>query len=123
VSTDAAARFPHAACDVGGATLVAAAYAAACVYATPSGSADSPHYTVENMTISAAVSRAAKNLLYAGSTGDAVAEVSNPNPFAVTVAGVKLHVVPGQVLLIQRAQLLLEELAVLVPELRKLISR
>jgi hypothetical protein len=74
----------------GAALSAATAYAAACVYGARSAPADDPHTPVQNLTISAAVSRAAGNLLYPGGTGDAVVEVSNPNAFAVTVTALRL---------------------------------
>ncbi|MGN6608069.1 MAG: hypothetical protein ACTHMS_13785 [Jatrophihabitans sp.] len=45
--------------------------------------------TISNLTI-AASSTSLTNLLYPGASGDAAVSVTNPNPFPVTVTGVKL---------------------------------
>lgn len=46
--------------------------------------------SVTNLTISAVASPSANNLLYPGGNGDAVATITNPNSFPVTVTAVNL---------------------------------
>ncbi|MDP9116097.1 MAG: hypothetical protein M3O28_02320 [Actinomycetota bacterium] len=46
--------------------------------------------TVSNVTIAAIAAPSPSNLLYPGGTGDVVAQISNPNPFPVTVTAVNL---------------------------------
>lgn len=46
--------------------------------------------TIANLSISAAASPTAANLLYPGGNGDAVVTITNPNPFPVTVTAVQL---------------------------------
>jgi hypothetical protein len=46
--------------------------------------------TISNLTITATSSPAASNLLYPGSTGDAVISISNPNAYPVTITAVDL---------------------------------
>ena len=45
---------------------------------------------IANLSITAAASPSAANLLYPGGTGDAVVTITNPNPFPVTVTAVQL---------------------------------
>lgn len=45
---------------------------------------------VANLTITAAASPAATNVLYPGGTGDVVVSISNPNPYPVTITAVQL---------------------------------
>jgi hypothetical protein len=53
-------------------------------------SAQAQSGSVQNVTITAIATPGATNLLYPGGTGDAVAKISNPNNFPVTVTGVNL---------------------------------
>ena len=53
-------------------------------------SASGQSATIQNVTITATSSPAAGSLLYPGGTGDAVAVISNPNPFPVTITAVQL---------------------------------
>src|SRR5664279_2637346 len=53
-------------------------------------SAQGQSATVSNLTISAVASPSAVNLLFPGGNGDAVATITNPNPYPVTVTGVDL---------------------------------
>ena len=53
-------------------------------------SAQGQSATVSNLTISAVASPSATNLLFPGGNGDAVATITNPNPYPVTVTGVDL---------------------------------
>lgn len=57
---------------------------------TGTGSASAQSATVQNVSITATASPAAGNLLYPGGTGDAVAVISNPNKFPVTITDVQL---------------------------------
>jgi hypothetical protein len=78
--------------------VVGAIMAGATAYAASSwvvglqngSSAQAQAGTVSNLTIAAAASPAAGNLLYPGGTGDAVIKISNPNPFPVTITAVQL---------------------------------
>lgn len=53
-------------------------------------SAEAQSGSVANLTITSVASPSPSNLLYPGSTGDAVATITNPNSFPVTITGVKL---------------------------------
>jgi hypothetical protein len=53
-------------------------------------SAESKAGTVTNLTITATASPAPGNLLFPGSSGDVVAQISNPNAFPVTITSVNL---------------------------------
>jgi hypothetical protein len=46
--------------------------------------------TIANLTISATASPSPSNLLYPGSTGDAVITIANPNPYPVTITALSL---------------------------------
>lgn len=45
---------------------------------------------ISNLTITAAASPGAGNLLYPGGTGDVVVTIANPNPYPVTITAVQL---------------------------------
>lgn len=53
-------------------------------------SAEAQSATVSNLTIAAVATPSATNLLFPGTNGDAVATITNPNSFPVTVTGVDL---------------------------------
>jgi hypothetical protein len=53
-------------------------------------SAQGQSATVSSLTISAVASPSATNLLFPGGNGDAVATITNPNSYPVTVTGVDL---------------------------------
>ena len=53
-------------------------------------SAQGQSATIQNVSVTAVASPAATNLLYPGGNGDAVATITNPNPYPVTVTGVTL---------------------------------
>lgn len=76
-----------------GAALVATgAYAATnwAVGLAGGSSAEAQSGTVANLTVVAVASPAATNLLFPGGNGDAVATITNPNPFPVTVTALNL---------------------------------
>jgi hypothetical protein len=51
---------------------------------------ESQSASIQNLTISAVASPAATNLLYPGGRGDAILQISNPNPYPVTVTAVSI---------------------------------
>ena len=77
---------------VGMALVATGAYAATnwAVGLAGGSSAEAQSGSVANLTITAVASPAATNLLFPGGTGDAVATITNPNAFPVTVTAVNL---------------------------------
>src|SRR5271170_81173 len=77
---------------VGMALVGGAAYAVTnwAVGLSAGSSAEGQSAAVSNLTITAVASPASGNLLFPGGNGDAVATITNPNGFPVTVTGVNL---------------------------------
>jgi hypothetical protein len=74
---------------VGGAALAATSW----IVGLNAGSAgEAQGAGLSNLTITAAASPAASNLLYPGSTGDVVMTITNPNTYPVTITGVDLPI-------------------------------
>jgi hypothetical protein len=77
---------------VGTVLVATASYAATSwlVGLSAGSTAEAKSGSVSNITIAATTSPSPSNLLYPGGTGDVVAQISNPNPFPVTITGVNL---------------------------------
>lgn len=74
-----------------GTLFVAAAAASNWIAGLNSGSSgEGQAATITNLSIAAASSPAAGNLLYPGGNGDVVLTITNPNPFPVTITAVNL---------------------------------
>jgi hypothetical protein len=72
---------------VGGAAMAASSWI---VGLNAGSSGESQAASLSNLTIVAAASPAATNLLYPGSTGDVVMTITNTNAYPVTITGVDL---------------------------------
>ena len=83
---------------IAAALLVGVLLAAGGAYATtnwivslnPGSSGEGQSAGISNLTITAAASPVAGNLLFPGGTGDVVVTVANPNPYPVTITAVQL---------------------------------